>query len=94
VAEGAEAVLVCYADDVLKAPYLPYVNGANRHHPFSISLLLTRPEGAPLVCRLSRAAASDGEMPEAALMRFLLDGADTTLGEGQPWRLERAVHAA
>lgn len=94
VAEGADAVLVCYADDALKAPYEPYVDGANRRHPFSISLLLTRPEGAPLVCRLRRGTASEGEMPEAALMRFLLDGTDTTLGTGQPWRMERAARAA
>lgn len=92
VAEGAEAVLVCYADDVLPQPYNRFNGHTNRCHPFSVSLLLTPAKGAPIVCRLNRGEA-DTQAPEAALMRFLLDGEDATLGADQPWRLEHARHA-
>jgi len=90
VAEGAENVLVCYADDTLPPPYDSFVSGVNAHHPFAVSLLLTSAEDAPLRCRLTRADTASDEAPEAALMRFLLDEDDATLGAEQAWRLERA----
>jgi hypothetical protein len=89
IAAGASHVLVCYADDKLPAPYAGVVHD-NGHHPFAVSLLLTQPEGAALTGRLARCEASAAEPPEAALMRFLLDGEDSIIGVDQPWRLERA----
>ena len=89
IAAGASHVLVCYADDRLPAPYAGTVQDSS-HHPFAVSLLLTQPEGAPLTGRLVRSAAGTEELPEPALMRFLLDAQDSIIGVDQPWRLERA----
>ena len=89
IAAGASHVLVCYADDKLPAPYAGTVQDSS-HHPFAVSLLLTQPEGATLTGRLARSDADAEQPPEAALMRFLLDGEDSVIGVEQPWRLERA----
>lgn len=95
IAEGAEQVLVCYADDSLAAPYAAFLpEEPSAHRPFSISLLLTRAADAPLRCRLSAAEDGSCNAPEADLMAFLLDESDaTTLGHEQAWRLERVTHA-
>jgi hypothetical protein len=93
VAEGASGVLVCYADEKVTPPYAAFVETESTRHPFAVSLLLTPAAGAPLRCRLVRGEAGADEAPEAALMRFLVDDTDATLGTtGQPWRLERAAH--
>lgn len=92
IAEGADQVLVCYADDKVPAPYLPLVEEDASHRPFAVSLLLTQPEDPAGRCRLSPSDAPPDEVPEAALMRWLLDIADSAIvGVDQPWRLER-VH--
>jgi Beta-ketoacyl synthase, N-terminal domain len=95
VAEGADAVLVCYADDQVPAPYRPFVEEESRHLPFAVSLLLTPAKDAPLCCRLEREdTEKSAEAPEAALMRFLLeDTPDSLIGTDQTWRLERDAHA-
>ncbi|MGE5626216.1 MAG: beta-ketoacyl synthase chain length factor [Bacillota bacterium] len=95
IAEGAGVVLVCYADDRVPPPYDSFVEADSRRHPFSISLLLTPPEDAALRCRLIQDGVGPAELPEAALMRFLTEGAPTcVLGVDQPWRLSREpVHA-
>ncbi len=90
IAEGAERVLVCYADHKLPAPYAGAVEDS-MHHPFSISLLLTQPQAGAAQFALAHSDAAPSEAPEPALMRFLIDGPDTAiLGVDQPWRLERA----
>ena len=95
IAEGTEAVLVCYADDRPPPPYAGFVAGESARHPFAVSLLLTQPQDAPLRCRLVQDDASATEAPEAALMRFLAEDAPASvLGVDQPWRLSRdGVHA-
>ncbi|HEX7964605.1 MAG TPA: beta-ketoacyl synthase chain length factor [Gammaproteobacteria bacterium] len=92
VAEGAPGVLVCYADEKVPPPYAASVEAESTRHPFAVSLLLTPAAEAPLRCRLVRGETGADETPEAALMRFLVDETDATLGTGQPWRLERAAH--
>ncbi len=93
IAEGAEHVLVCYADDVPPQPYRPYVAEASTRHPFSISLLLTRADAAPLDCHLTRHMGAATEAPETALMRFLVEEhTASVIGVDQPWRLERRAH--
>ena len=93
IAEGAEHVLVCYADDVLPPPYQPYMAEVNVHHPFSISLLLTRAKAAPLDCHLVRHTGTATEAPETALVRFLVEEREASvIGVDQPWRLERSAH--
>ena len=93
IAEGAEHVLVCYADDVPPQPYRPYVAEASARHPFSISLLLTRADAAPLDYHLARHTVAATEAPETALMRFLVEEhAVSVIGVDQPWRLERRAH--
>ena len=92
IAEGAEHVLVCYADDMPPACYQPYVTEESTRLPFSISMLLTKT--APLSCRLVRHRGGSMEAPEAALIRFLVEeGDDSVIGVDQPWRLERDKHA-
>ena len=86
---GASRVLVCYADDKVPAPYAAAVQDSS-HHPFAVSLLLTQPDAAALTGRLARSDADAEQPPEAALMRFLLDGEDSIIGVEQPWRLEKA----
>lgn len=95
VAEGAAAVLVCYADDQAPVPYRSFVEEESRHLPFAVSMLLTAAKDAPLRCRLKREDAEKStEAPEAALMRFLLEEtADSLIGTDQAWRLERDGHA-
>lgn len=89
IATGAPKVLVCYADDSLPQPYASNMLDS-RHRPFAISLLLTPAAEAPLACRLAQSSEVSGEEPEAALMRFLLDGAvGSVIGVDQAWRLER-----
>lgn len=93
IAEGAEHVLVCYADDVPPQPYLPYVAEASAHHPFAVSLLLTRAAATPLDCQLVRHTGAANEAPETALMRFLVEEPEASvIGADQPWRLERRAH--
>jgi hypothetical protein len=93
IAEGAEHVLVCYADDVLPQPYRPYMAEVRARYPFSISLLLTRAATAPLHCHLVRHAGTTTEAPETALMRFLVEERDdSVIGVDQLWRLERSAH--
>ena len=93
IAEGAEHVLVCYADDVLPPPYRPYMAGVKARNPFSISLLLSRAADAPLHCHLARHTGAATEAPETALMRFLMEERSASvIGVDQPWRLERSVH--
>lgn len=93
IAEGAEHVLVCYADDVPPQPYRPYLAKASARHPFSISLLLTPAHAAPLDCLLARHAGSATEAPETALIRFLVEEPEASvIGADQPWRLERRAH--
>ena len=89
IAAGASHVLVCYADDKVPEPYAGTVRDSS-HHPFAVSLLLTQPEGVNLTGRLARSDADAEQPPEAALMRFLLDGEDSVIGVEQPWRLEKA----
>ncbi len=94
ISEGSDGVLVCYADAPLQEPYAAMLADDESHRPFAASLLLTPPAGAPLSCRLVRSDAAAAEPPEAALMRFLLDGADAVVGTEQAWRLEReTAHA-
>jgi hypothetical protein len=95
IAEGAEAVLVCYADDQAPAPYRSFVEEESRHLPFAVSMLLTTAKDAPLRCHLEREdAEKSAEAPEAALMRFLLEETpDSLIGKDQTWRLERDGHA-
>lgn len=94
IAAGAERVLVCYADDVVPETYRPYIAAEAARTPFSVSLLLTAASDAPLRCRLRRHEGAPAEAPENALMRFLMDEAETSvLGVHQPWRLERSRHA-
>jgi hypothetical protein len=91
IAEGADKVLVCYADDNVPAAYAPFVHEDASHRPFAVSLLLTQPEDAVRRCRLSPSDAAPDEVPEAALMRLLLEVSDSAIvGVDQPWRLERA----
>lgn len=93
IAEGAEHVVVCYADDVPPLPYRPYMAEVSARHPFSISLLLTRAKAAPLDCHLVRYTGIATEAPEAALMRFLVEEREASvIGVDQPWRLERSAH--
>jgi len=90
IAEGATQVLVCYSDDLAPPPYDSFPVEDASHRPFAVSLLLTPPDAAPLACRLAHSDAGATETPEAALMRFLVDGAETSvIGVDQPWRLER-----
>jgi hypothetical protein len=90
VAEGAPQVLICYSDDLALSPYDGFPVEDASHHPFAVSLLLTPPSDAPLICRLAHSDIDASEAPEAALMRFLVDGAETSvIGVDQPWRLER-----
>lgn len=90
IADGAERVLVCYADDKLPSPYSEVIQDVD-HHPFSISLLLTQARDDAPKFRLAHSDAEPEEAPEPALMRFLLDGTDDAiLGVDQSWRLERA----
>ncbi|MFI4967093.1 MAG: beta-ketoacyl synthase chain length factor [Gammaproteobacteria bacterium] len=92
IADGAERVLVCYADDKLPQPYSTMIEDVE-HHPFSISLLLTRARDDAPKFRLSHSDTQADEAPEPALMRFLLDGSKhAVLGVDQHWRLER-THA-
>lgn len=94
IAAGAERVLVCYADDVVPEAYRPHIAVEPARTPFSVSLLLTAAYGTPLRCRLTRHQGAATEAPENALMRFLMDGAETSvLGVHQTWRLERSLHA-
>jgi len=91
IAAGAERVLVCYADDVVPEAYRPHIATEPARTPFSVSLLLTAAPDAALRCRLTRYTDAPTETPENALMRFLMDGADSSvLGVHQPWRLERS----
>ncbi|HSC47624.1 MAG TPA: beta-ketoacyl synthase chain length factor, partial [Gammaproteobacteria bacterium] len=95
IAEGAERVLVCYADDAVPAAFQPYVAEHSAYQPFSISLLLTPPADAALQCRLVRETAAPAQAPEAALMHFLVEEtAAEVIGVDQPWRLERGTDAA
>jgi hypothetical protein len=90
IAEGADKVLVCYADYKAPAQYLPYVQEDASHRPFAVSLLLTQATDDAQRCRLSPSDQESHEVPEAALMRFLLDTSDSSVvGVDQPWRLER-----
>jgi len=84
-------VLVTYTDDLVPPPYRPYVS-ESAQQPFAISLLLTPPGAAALRCRLGRHKGSPPDQPaEAALIRFLVEGAgQALLGADQTWRLERA----
>jgi len=92
IAEGAERVLVCYADDVTPPCYQRYVKQESTRLPFSISMLLTRTALQP--CRLLRHTGGATEAPEAALIRFLVEeSAASVIGVDQPWRLERDKHA-
>ncbi|HEV2212680.1 MAG TPA: beta-ketoacyl synthase chain length factor [Gammaproteobacteria bacterium] len=94
IAAGAERVLVCYADDVVPEAYRPHIATEPARTPFSVSLLLTAASDVPLRCRLWRHEGAPTEAPENALMRFLMDEAETSvLGVHQPWRLERRHHA-
>ncbi|HEX4300934.1 MAG TPA: beta-ketoacyl synthase chain length factor [Gammaproteobacteria bacterium] len=91
IAEGADQVLVCYADDDAPAQYSPFVQEDASHRPFAVSLLLTQAADPAQRCRLSPSEETPHETPEAALMRLLLDKSDSTIvGVDQPWRLERA----
>ena len=90
IAEGAEAVLVCYADDRAPPPYADFVAEESSRLPFAVSLLITQPQDSPMCCRLMQDDAPATEAPEAALMRFLTEDAGTSvLGVDQPWRLSR-----
>ena len=90
IAEGADKVLVCYADDTAPAQYAPFVQEDASHRPFAVSLLLTQATDSAQRCRLSPSDQAPHEAPEAALMRLLLDMSDSSVvGVDQPWRLER-----
>src|SRR5882724_8323268 len=90
IAEGAPQVLVCYSDDLAPTPYDGFAVEDASHRPYAVSLLLTPPGDAPLTCRLAHGDAAATETPEAALMRFLVEDAETSvIGVDQPWRLER-----
>lgn len=94
IAEGASHVLVCYADDAPPQPYQAYLARERARLPFSISLLLTRPDAADLNCRLARHTGDASEAPETALMRFFIEGSTASvIGVDQPWRLVRSSHA-
>jgi hypothetical protein len=90
IAEGADKVLLCYVDANAPTTYEPIMQEDASHRPFAVSLLLTQATDAAQRCRLSPSDAAPSEAPEAALMRFLLDAADSSVvGVDQPWRLER-----
>ncbi|HET7370136.1 MAG TPA: beta-ketoacyl synthase chain length factor [Gammaproteobacteria bacterium] len=95
VAEGAQHVIVTYAED-RPPPLYESLVAAPQTHPFAISLLLTRQADAPLQCSLAPVAPSAGEPreePEVALVRFLVEGPQAAVvGVDQPWRLERCAH--
>ncbi|MGB9429029.1 MAG: beta-ketoacyl synthase chain length factor [Gammaproteobacteria bacterium] len=94
LAEGAGRVLVCYADDAVPAPYRPFVAAASARLPFAISLLLVPAAEASVRCRLARHAGAATQVPEEALLRFLVENAAASiLGVDQPWRLERGPDA-
>ena len=93
IADGKDAVLFCYADDMPPPAYQPYLKDDAARHPFSISLLLTPAGDAGLECRLARHDGASEEAPETALVRFLVEGTpDGVLGVGQAWRIERVAH--
>ena len=90
IAEGADKVLVCYADDKAPVAYAPIVQEDASHHPFAVSLLLTQATDGATRYRLSPSDVAPNEAPEAALMRLLLDTSESSvLGVDQPWLLER-----
>ncbi len=94
IADGANHVLVCYADDEPPQPYRAYLPASDARLPFSISLLLTQPTASGINCRLARHTGDALEAPETALIRFLMEGSDdSVIGVNQPWRLVRDTHA-
>jgi hypothetical protein len=88
--EGADAVLVVYADETPLPKYKVYMQV---HEPvFALGLLLTVADGKQPLCRLVQGSgAATGQRPEAALMEFLLEDTSIALLDagGSGWRLER-----
>lgn len=95
IAAGASPVLLCYADERLPPPYETAPGHGNSRAPFSISLLLESANPKREVCRLAPTTRAAAEAPEAALLRFLLEhAASTIIGVEQRWCLERSHSAS
>jgi hypothetical protein len=87
IAEGADNVLVVYAENAVPDVYREIVDVPSTH-PFAVALLLQA--DAPMRCTLAPTAGESAEWPEAALIRFLLNDADDVIvGVNQCFRLER-----
>ncbi len=88
--EGADKVLVVYADETLPPEYGAYLGQPET--AFAVGLLLTTPDGNQPMYRLAQAHnTASGPRPEVALMDFLLQDAPVAgLVGGDPgWQLLR-----
>jgi hypothetical protein len=87
IACGADNVLVVYAEDAVPDVYRELVD-VPATHPFAVALLL-RAE-ARTRCILAPTVVEPRELPEAALIRFLIgDGNDAVIGVHQRFWLGR-----
>lgn len=90
IAAGTSRVLLCYADDSLPPPYEIAPGSDGARPPFAISLLLEPAAGSTEGCRLIPETAAAHEVPEAALLRFLVEHTErAVIGVNQHWCLQR-----